>query len=168
MRPAGGAVTLDGETDLEVTFTLSPEDTARLAPGEHRVRLRYRGEGAPADEWQGSAESVVVVVTVVAQPAEPTAEQTWTAQYARTQYHLASGEPAKARAAADAMLAAVPESVLGFVQRGRAREAEKDLVGALADFRAALASDRKERPRGCAPAALLHAVRRLSEAVGGR
>jgi hypothetical protein len=165
---AGEMVVLDGEKDLTITFTLSPEQTAGLAPGTYRIRLRYEGKGAPAGEWSGTAESDAVELTVEPWPAQPSADQTWERQYAFSQFHLATGEPAKAAAAADAMLVAKPESILGLVQRGRAREALGDLPGALGAFRAALAAQRKAGTPACQSQPLTATVRRLAAAVGGR
>jgi tetratricopeptide (TPR) repeat protein len=169
MLPAGPKVVLDGEKDLTLTFTLSPEQTAGLSPGEYRVRLRYDGKGAPAGEWSGIADSDAIVLTVAPSPAQPTAEQTWERQYAFSQFHLAMGEPAKAAVAADAMLAAKPGSIVGLVQRGRAREALGDLAGALEAFRAALAARRKLDPRSAYQTQpLAQTVRRLEEALKPR
>jgi hypothetical protein len=108
---------LHGDQAASLTWTLAPEQTSLLQPGEYllRVRLDTRAAG---EGWRGERESAALRLTLVPPPAVPTALEASARMLARVHYLKLSGDEVKARTEVDDHLAAWPDDVAALTLQG--------------------------------------------------
>ena len=118
-------------------FVASPEETARLAPGEYRVRAVLETPSWEFRGWRGRLASAAVTIVVRAGDAlTPSLE----AQRLSTSgaYYLRHARYADAQRAADELLRAEPRRVNAHVLRGDALAGLNQKAAALDSYRRAL------------------------------
>jgi hypothetical protein len=137
-KPEERAMALDGQTNPEVVWGLSPEEAVKIAPGVYRITAILEAGGKDSKLWQGRVESEPVVLTVQTRPADLSGAAAAEADLELASYWAQAGDWDKSLAAARDAATKDPKSIEAHSLAGDALSAKKDLDGAMTAYQAAL------------------------------
>jgi len=129
---------LDGTTNPEVQWGLSPEAAARVSPGVYRIVAVLEVAAGDAANWRGRVESAPVVLTIEARPASFQGPGAAESDMAEARYWAHTRNWDKSLAAAESALRNDPKSIEGHALLGDALAARPGAKGALTAYGTAI------------------------------
>lgn len=161
-NPAEEAIALDGRTNPECTWGLSPEEAAKIAPGFYRIVAVLEVASGENAVWKGRVESEPVVLTIEPRPPDLAGPAGAESDMETARYWVKAGDWNKSLAAAREAVAKDPKSIEAHSLVGDALAARKDLDGAMTAYQAALKLyNESEEAKGYEPPDYL--LRRISQ-----
>jgi hypothetical protein len=164
-----GVLSLDRKNVGYAGWWLSPDETARLGPGDVRVTVRLDTRGA-TQGWKGAASSAPLPLHVRPAPAPLTDRQQAAHAMRLADWHMLQGDEQAASADVDALLAQAPDDVPGLTLKGDLLMAAGHPADAVAQYDRAVAVVATASAPGAEPPRLLLAKRRAARQAldGGR
>lgn len=153
-RVTAGAPTvkLDARRAGFVAWYLTAEETATLAPGLYRLTATLEVAGAKAGgSWKGNATSEALELNVEAEPTPLPPDRYEEKIFRLADYAMLRGEPEKALAAVEGLLARQSDNVGALMLKGDLLAAAGQLKAARAAYDAALAAFRAAASEGKEP-----------------
>lgn len=166
-EPAAQAVTLDADSTLAIDYALSPQASARVAPGQYSiVAVLDVPDTAPLarGQWRGRVTSGVVKLTITPRSAQLSATNQKTADMQSAEFFATTGDWRQALAFAERVVAADPSAIPAHIIIAQAKEGLGDAAGALTAYGEARRLFEEQRPDSYeAPRYLDANIDRLSE-----
>lgn len=137
-KPAEEAIALDGRTNPEAQWGLSPEEAAKIPPGGYRIVAVLEVSGRDKKAWKGRVESEPAALTIQVRPADLAGPAAAESDTELARYWAQAGVWDKSFAAARDAVAKDPKSIEAFTLVGDALASGNDLNGAMTAYQAAL------------------------------
>ena len=156
--PEASQVTLDAQTEADLTLVIEPAVVGQIPPGEYQIvaALDVPASSAHAPGiWTGQSESAPVKLTIQEKPPHLPAAEEEKESLQFADYSLALGDFAGAAKRAQAVLAVNPGSISADIALAEAKRAQGDLGGALESFKIALSECYRQHPKSSEPPTLL-------------
>ena len=158
-------VTLAPLQQVTAIWTLSPEDSARLAPGIYQAAVTFDTTKRAAEgAWAGSDTSRWITIEVSAEPPEPTDEDRVQRAAILASYQSLTGDTDAAVATLRQALEAAPGEIVLLLQLAETQESGGLIQEALASIERAVNAFYERFPNSDHPPAGLLLVQRRIEA----
>lgn len=144
-------VTLDADRGGVATWFVTPEDSARIRPGEYDfVAVLDTSEGALPGTWRGRTESVPATVSLRG-PEPPAEADAVLRRHAFLRYFLARGKRPEASEEVDALLRDDPDDVTALALKSDLLAEDGRVAAALDVVARAMDLIRSEDPNAAEP-----------------
>ena len=171
-RPQSKSLTLDGTSNAQLDYALTPDAAAQVPTGEYSVIAVLEVSAAatlPQDLWLGRVASEPVKLKISPAPARPSAAEQASMNMQKAEYFSTIQDWNKSLASAQAALAGDPHLIRAQMIVGEAKEAQGDLSGARDAFVIAERLFNEQYPNSYErPEYLIDKIATLDERLGER